>query len=501
MGLAVSIFIAPQMQPRRLLGSAVLSTFTILMAFDLLAGFLSRSITIEYIFLNFVGNVVGSAFVAILIVAIFTIVDSCLRYTAIPLRYERLIAGAAIANAGMIISMMAFYSTDYFFKPVAVMMDVQLDYPLSASVSRVPHLNEGQKPFRLIEAPIHANEARWVAPNSDLNVSWQAAGSKYTATLGFYNDCIDPSKLPDPKDPLIIKDITRLSVWFENGYTDFSLIGGQNAEVAVSAGSNVKFFWFTRDKPGESIHIQQFTKDAPVLKHIAFGQHSFYLYAPHHERKNQAETRPRKLNIKADDRLFSLDLPATNVARADTLTCISTSAHDKLDGTKSLPNEYIGYLAGISVSISDNQPSSLFDRESETVLSVSGEDGFITVGGIDPASLARNESGYTDFLVFHGNATHMEVDDTPIAANAINAYAALGLFYVHFDDDGRMRATGPADAMWRDHKRMNPTKWERLTDTYRLAAGSFIITTVAPIFGMVLARIRRNKPFKWLKLT
>jgi hypothetical protein len=497
MACAIAFFSLRSAQPRQIFGLTTASTALVLTLFDFAYLFWTAQLTAKAVVTNVIANSVGGLAVGLLLICLYAVCELLIRYAAVARPYRAGVAGILIAGTGVLTSILSYYALDLLYRPVPVSLNVRIATPGAGTLVYDPSLRPERKPFHLV-SEANARRARWLAPSGNLKATWRAAGQPASLSLELFSDCLPDRDLPTNDGRLVIEQVRSFSVAFSSGYSELTTLSKRGIDGLSLDPGEVSQFKFEKAADGETT-IRQFVDDTARLKFRGSeNAHEFYLVAisgvpDEAEHRNSGEYR---LRISSDRGNFSFDLKGRKKSPKEKLDCAPLNLRDWVKQKPGIKD--VSTMTGLKVKI--DPPSTLDTKGSgngEVV--VEGSGGWVSVFAMNEQAEFSDAEPSVPFLVFHGNASDLEIDGKPHQLRGFENYAAFGDLVGRTEDTGLVQFSGKAWAVWREETRMNPTKWEKLDHASRGVIAAWALSIWGALFSIGAKRAYPNRSFVFLR--
>lgn len=495
-------------QPRPLFRSVSVASCVVLLVCDLIFAIVGDNLTIKFFFENVIANLLGGVAIGLLVVTLLTLCEACFRYMAVPIERQSSATWLMLPFAGLITSTTAYYTADFFYRPISIEIDVdmgssstgKIGLPLADQTAANKH-----PPFHLVQPHFEAEFAGWIAPESNLRVRWTAASSqlRFNAKIDLLSGCVPSANLPAANAPLLVKNVETLTLSSNVGFSEFSTTAaaGGTYQIGVAPGDFVSF-WLDTDQKTQKSKITQFvTDEAELSLSSTSGQYQFflntYLFGAGPRKRQVADVVALSHHVNINGQIYPINLKAQKESADFKIECRSLSAAHLLQGKATLVAA--AGFSGIRIQMALAEPSSVDYVAPHGELKVGGGSGYVEVRGAAAENLSSSETGSVNFFSFHGKATRFDLDGKSYQMRPFDNFVALGNFEARYVESGNLITSGNAFAVWRDNLRLNPTKWERLPTNSGPVLGTVLVTVLAGAIAFVGARLQRNHSFKWLK--
>jgi hypothetical protein len=361
----------------------------------------------------------------------------------------------------------------FFFHPTSVHLEARLEapakgffFPADGSRVRVRSNDEPFRPFSIIppETPAGYAEATFIDAQALLSWSASTPGPQYEMRMTVVTDCpsIQPFERAASLRPnWVLRDIRSFGLQMDAGltYVFIDRVGDRNYTVDVEGPA---FFWI---KPFDGATRQQRSVEAyvrPASRLIVQGGTPLRLFlnAP----LTDVDDQRRAISVERTMRL-TVDGEATEIragGRRDLgdrpLRCATAGPSVEALDARELAG---AFSVGILVEIvqAPNQRENYLPNGGRLLLNrLSG-----SVEIFEPmtATLSDRRLGEAASISVSGHFPRAYLDGVEVKADDRDGFDGFGEF-VGYLDDGGYRLTGQAAGLWRNQRRVNPTRWERL---------------------------------------
>jgi len=259
------------------------------------------------------------------------------------------------------------------------------------------------------------------------------------------------------------------------------------------------FYWIKNGGSAKNIDVALFLSPSNVIRRDGRGTTDFFIIAPLLASKdNQSRPQSRKLEVRVGDQTYTAIFDAR--ANFDPKRKLHCQVVDpaKMTAGHVAPAQ-IGILAGVFVKIVPvSGPVDAYGNFDNQLIGT-GVGGELNVKDYAAAETTDEDLGSTDFLSIANNLIRLKVDDRELALTPDDWLYVLGSVHGEFGDAKDIRFDGAAKTIWKNGKRLNQTRWERLSTEWQLAVLGWIGGVLYGLFKFltpVLARLTRDTPFK-----
>jgi hypothetical protein len=497
--------------------SGVLVSYLVLVVIDIVAGFSSGAISGAYILENLTANAVGAVIVAFVLIAIMVVAHLCFVNLSGPPLLRGSGAACVAILLGICINATVYYTTDFFYRPIPVQLDVILDAPVTGSIGSAgrnedrktsPRAKDDPQPFQIFPGTVADGSLRWNSPADDTKfaVKWSklARTGTFDVTIEFFADCFADgmNSSPSVDDHVVkIQNVSDLEISLDAGAAEFGTLdrAKMSGKLVTEFGS-LGLFSLDSDSGSRTSKTTVFVGKSTELSIRSDGRSvGFYINAPLFSTSGSGiAASGRTMTVRVDGRAYAIEAakPRTTSKTIGELACRSVDALGAVKRDRAKVGRADVYTGAVIRVEKRPAPSAIFGVE-ESMMQVLGGNGWISFARPTASRAAGERSGFADFLAFKGNVVSMDVDKSSTTARPIDEYHAFGEFTGSFEDSAKMRFAGVAKAFWKNGSRENPTKWEKLTWERGGPLLAAVISMLAGIIGFTAIRIRNDVQIDW----
>lgn len=480
----------------------VIAIFMCLTANDILISLFSNREDAPNLAASIVSNFFGSLSIAVLMAIFLVLYEKIAKISyAFSETFIKICASFFLILFGILTSCAFYYISYYFYQPLSADVLVTLKAPgagsyLPSDERSLRSEHSEVRSFSPLPEKVAGGGATLTSPERSIPIAWKKLHSypTYDATIQVYAGCgpqPNVADLPENGPKLHFKDVHVISAAFDSSGSSHLVIPKTKDNRFTFKDNQPNFFWIRRDK--DQLSIQLFSAGNGVLRNSLSEASTFYLDAMLLGRVGDAtHFRPRTFAFLSDGKPYIVSFGASKKLSASSReSCRSVSfSASPLDAPKNPKqiNLYpetvdIGVLVRIVPRIQE-PVDVLFPSYAETL--VKGVDGWLEIEGLPIDQFNESALGVASMLQLTGGVETFTVDGKVFDAGPSCDIQAFGKFYGMYRADATLRFRGSAKAIWKDGKRLNSTKWERLTTEAQLAILGAIIT-----FCLGFARIWR----------
>ncbi|HYI40933.1 MAG TPA: hypothetical protein VE053_11505 [Allosphingosinicella sp.] len=464
---------------------------------DLINNFILKDTTAALMGENIAANFLGGGVVAISIVVLILFAHELTKAVfGAPRPWQNNLA--VLALAALLFSTVLSGIT-FFFHPLPVDVRLQLRLPAKGYISPVPLEKEYQRAKVSILPPEGYHEpgefdgffslpsapGRLTAIGFDARWNWKAGfpGPGEMVSVAFYDGCygVESEKLPRHPSPLVYRDAKQLQFGFEKDFSQAEIVGSGllNANLITHSGT---FFGLSKsDTTGkaETASITHYLQNDGAVEVVGTGTIKIRLSTllpPGNDGKN------RRFQLQVDGRTADRPLrlrPAYNW-RAK-LPCRPMR-------DKNSPLAAGSATVTITIAEASGVPSAAPSRNE--MLRFKVQDGEFKQVGIPIVEANRPEMTAGFVGVSEGIESFSFADRKVEVLPGDRIWAAGDLKVVL--REAKASVEGSARRLWKNEVRVNPTKWETLTEGWGIALIGAILAMMLAVLRSSILLLKRN---------
>lgn len=417
-------------------------------------------------------------------------------------------AAAVVPVFGMLLSVTAYYFLYFFFQPTIARFEFVAQPSFRGYVN--PYRKDGDateaKTFTLLPGS-EIDVGAWVTgTDGKLNARWNALSKEQLFTLQLYlvSDCGDLSDVLATKrkgaKPFLTDDnIRSLRIGLDEGLAFFDVARNDEARLSLDIRKPT-FYWVQKAKKDDGFEMSYYLVQPDVLTRKARETTEFFIRAPLQRVENDQSrpiSRSFSVALNGGEHKVTFDV-APKIDPQRKVKCHFIDGGAVSDARK-VSADATALLAGLYVKIEPIQRSLGVFQPFDNELKVSGLDGQFSTEAISPDSLEGHKFGSTDLLAAVGDIKELKVDGSDLPSKPGDFIHALGSVNGEFIAGGRSRFSGVANLLWQNSKRINKTRWEKLSTEWQLAMLGWIGALAFALFrllGPTFRRLGDNSPYK-----
>ncbi|MGY2986282.1 hypothetical protein [Bradyrhizobium sp. USDA 4508] len=495
--------------------ATALSAFLALIVTDLAFAAHYSTLSFDYALENVIADAFGSLVIAFLFAIVLIAANTCFVQLRAPLFFRGLAAGFVAVLLGIVMSAAAYYTTEFFYRPIPVRLDAVLDAPVNGSIGldipahKKDSANSKEQtvdgPFRLLPRDIEDGSLRWNSPADDHKfvVGWNRLAdlTSFDATIEFFADCFSEAinKATSVEDHQIkIRDIRQLDVSFDQGAVEFGTLDrAKTSGKMITRIGKISVFSIDLDPGSKKAKTTQFvSEDSSITVKSDGGDLGYYLSAPLFKAVGaDSGASSRSMSIKANGNTSVIEIAKPRAQRKiGELKCRSVELSEAMRRDRVAVG---GAEAVFGAMISIKERSTLGYGQEKSSLHIDGGNGWISFLRNADQARSNDHLGHVEFLAFKGNIPAIDIDGSATTARSIDEYFAFGDFVGSFEESSKVRFAGGAKALWKNGQRANPTKWEKLSWEQRTAMMTVLFSLIASVIGYVTLQIRGDIDTNW----
>lgn len=467
--------------PRVIFVNTTLTCFCILWVVDMVALHLQGEIAWETSVAAALFDFVGSAALAagaVLVTSWANRVPAIFRMRGVGAVFTAGFAAIAIGGFG---SILAYYTCDFFLRPLPVAVDMRV-MPGARGVTAFSNDVTEDEAFKVIPSVINPETVRWAEPEGSLTAEWSATSDKvkFDVSVDLFSGCTDQASLGAKRSSKSFRltDVRSLKAKFDKGTHFASLYGaGQSGSLGLTRGSAAPY-GTDRDAETNTNSIWEFVADA-TLAYEGRDDLTFSLSSYTIDHTDEDTVRPQSvtLRLEANGKPYDVALDAPDGFTDAKLSCKALPTSNAFRrGTLALDR----IVAGVRISIVA-RPTPVIFRTSTSVLKFSGTSGWVTLDDIPDDPLERHKGGRLDVIHVAGEADLIVGGVRDPEPRASDEYIVLGALSASYEKGGVIRVVGSASELMKNGTRRNPTKFEGASGSLTAFFGSLIFGGGFPI--------------------
>lgn len=525
MAFIIAIATTKSSEPKKVAWRCMGMSMLVLTIYDVSNLLYEKNFTIKSFSEIFASNLIGGIFLCSLVVGIFSIAD--LIYTNISTKkYQKKLAAIVFFPlAGITTSSMLYYMLDFFYSPKSANFEINFSAPAAGYIA--PELEKNSsKPknenktketskesFRFFPAEsISGNvylQTVHAAPR--LSFASNPSMSPKQVSVSFLSGCYHAGWLDkeDKATPwLTVDNVSEFEAFFDKGLTVLQTVNDEESKSQYTIKlKDYSIFNLKKETDSTKIAINQMLLEKHESLEISSNsrEFNFFMSAPsiRSVSRDGRATHPRILTLKIGSKIHVIKLdPPRTASDIKKLQCSFYNPSDLSTepGHKETANR--GLIHGILISIKDSTDLNSYLANSRiktgnTVYRVDDADGWLSIDDIPTKQLVETSLGTLRAFQINGNISELLLDGSTLTTNKLETYNAKGRFEIKRLQDGVFHISGSAEALWKNNRRMNKTKWERL----ELEMKIFLLTTIASIiayfFTRMAKRLKSETKFAW----
>lgn len=476
----------------REIGTSVGGWVALLLTFlDATFGLIQGSFSATSFGTNAIANIIGGSITGLIVF----IALSSARLIANLNGVRRYIApSAVIISAGFGVNALCYYVFFHLYQPLPVSSEALLKAPVGGwfltenpSETSTSHEQEtgDTSLFSLIPSSISPDKIEIISPQNPLSISIPPrADNYYQIEVRFFTDCLmkRPAQLPSGPPTFVASGSKAFKLTSSGGFLYADGTGPLDFASSKS-GNTIAMFSLSPGSKGNSSTMTRFDGSSNTVSigvtditRLALGVPSFEGRAA----KRKPVRRVFKLMSGLTNHSFYFEPPTQHPDNSQQQCKIARPvdipSSEVLETRHIIKSNGAGITAVIKVKALPSS-SSLFDSP-YSKLEIAGVSGWTTVHGL-PEVDSPMKVGSLRAISFQGTVTDFTVDTNPHPARPYDSFVLQGQLEGEYLQNGTLRIHGKTNQLWRNGRRLNPTKWEMLSTEWQLsilgAFGAFLI--------------------------
>jgi hypothetical protein len=437
-------------------------------------------------------NLIGSPIVGLFFGFLLFIIEESRSIKSKSLLRAVLYPTSAI-SAALVISIAAFVVYCLFYGTAPVNFSAIINLPTSgffvSDEGSKKDPKKGDLPLQILPREMQASTASILSPGEQMIATWTKLdrNSTFSANISFYADCPykkNITQLPKPLTSLTVNP-EAISLNFTKGFSEI-VTGHSGYRPYNLFVPTLAQYWMKADNNGNLSKISAFIDKQDVLSSSSGDAFSFYLAAPLSEiDEKDYRSISRTLSIKIDGETSTLTLKGASFAGREKLNCRSIRARYLSSNTRehvlTIPaNEPMNHIGALVDVTYDPKPAETFPlNRSEFV--ISNSNGWAAVSGFAPEQLKDEYLGKGRGFEVEGNINRLTVEGETKEVVSTDELLMIGEVSARLNG-GQLYLSGKSPALWLNHRRLNPTLWERLGVGWQIP----LITAIFALLGIIV---------------
>lgn len=493
--------------------AAAISSFFALMSLDLVFALVSGSMRADFVFENLLANFFGSPILALIFIAIIFLGNICVERSAGPIIWRQLVASIVTILIGVSLCVTSYYAADLLYRPVPVQIDAIIDAPANGFIAgpkQDTHESkdeDGREPFFPIPTKLSSQtELKWkLGTDNPLSINWASAigPSTFDVAIEVVADCVgDRIQILQQTDANVVRfrNATKLRISLDGEMGEFSTVGKNSLDGTLSlSGISLAMFSIDRSTDTKEIKTTLSTNEPMEILHKSNATEMIF-----HLNADLAKADGDK--VVSADRTYQVEIDGVTYVikgvgsggsrKVGELNC--RSLRNSMQAARGAPSVFVAQaFIGLRIRITRKADAPI--QLPFSVLRIKGQGGWLEL--TQPgASNDMAGKGAVEYVGFKGNVSNLDAAGLTVPARSIDEFQAFGDFKGRFEDGTKIRLSGKAKAFWKNGARVNPTKWEQLSETVRLAVVGAVWAGLITMVTFLWRIIGRNRKVDWRRI-
>jgi hypothetical protein len=454
---------------------------------------------VDYLLVNTATNFAGAVLIALVLLGLYSLARSIsltlLRPNAVAL--TRLIVVLLVG----LTTTSAYYLCRAIYAPTPAQMDAYLARPQSGWYAP----NEGtsgDSDFSFLPTNLQGHTLGWLAPSSEMKLSWEANNQArtYDLAVSFRGGCpASRVQFDDVTDAstLVARNVRTLVVKMDKGYAQFA--SRPALETTLKDEFTAPRGYTIEQSPEEGYSTTELADPEGGISLLSegppapFGMNvALYRETDADSTKLISSSRSVSVTINGTQYLINV-VPSPSRVEKETSSCmpLSTPSKDLFSGIP-LPLEKGSENFELLFALAETSTSRQVEGAPDNTLEITGGTGWLTSTGKDDPSEFSPQSNLVDFIVFGGNVIQLTMDGEKVELLPVDSVQAVGDLSVEYVDEGKVRVQGMAKLAWKNNVRLLRTRMEKLPWEVGLltitAAGSLALLFARYLLSLVKGR-------------
>lgn len=333
-------------------------------------------------------------------------------------------------------------------------------------------------------------------------LSWTApsTGARFNAKLTIVTDCapLDPFKQTEAFRPnWQLGNVKSLSFEMDAGQTTAFVddAGDRDYTLEVRGGA---FFWLNagRQSESEKRSVSAYVQPPSRLSVRGGTPLRFFVSVPLIDADEQKRpfSKARTMRITGNGKAMNVTAGGSRTLnRERLLRCgVAGSSMDAILNSGALSG---AFLIGVLVEIIEAPEQSRITLPDGGLLSLRGLAGQVEIFEPATADASNGSLGVASGISVIGNISRAQLDGTEVKFNKDDGLDGFGRFRGRMDGNG-YEIRGLAEGLWRNQRRVNPTRWERMPTEVQatlLAALGLILLGLGRLLMKLLPHLKKDE--------
>ncbi len=498
LGTVIAFIVSEKISARKFAAYTIISVFVGLMSIDMFfmlkqdIAFVSTAFA-ENLASNFFGSIIGGLILT-LVVHYSGILVLFLPFSKVT---NKLFAALFTVTIGLLVSMVTFSASVFFYGTLPVKMRAIISSPFSTVIaSDKINSDDNVGSFLLFHNEGIKGNISFRNPSSQLTTKWKKTkkAENYMAEIRLFKNC--QFKQRDWKQlisspALKLVEASEFEAFYDEGTVDLESFNDKDNKLGLKSSTHATINQLSIDRnpqrDSDDYSITLFVDDEFEFKTSISDSLNIFFSA------GLAEVLDGGL-VKRSDRLLTLKIDGSKYLlhaktkdrpfEDQTSECTAITELSELDQFNTLALDDDISLDLVVSFIKQASKSVIYGDESSE-LEIKNGNGWLTFKNLDWNDLQGSQLGETKFVVFSENVQLLEIADQEIEVTDFDTISAFGEFQVSFIDDGTLQYMGSARPIWKNDTRLNPTRWENSNLTIFL----FVISLIGSLLLYFLSQL------------
>lgn len=448
------------------------SIFFLMTALDLFIDVVFYQFSIGLFFTNLLCNFVGGIMAGVLILMLLA-ASYYTRSLSLSNNLEKLAFSTVLIGGCLIISIFSFYIFKFIYQPIPVQVKVVTKPPASGYVAtndtkhRFNKVTDKYSAFDFIPQNGVSGRISLQGGANPLGIAWVPSNTIPTiAEVHVFTNCIAPKSLHLGQPTFAFGENAPFRMGLDEGLVSFNSDTMNHVTPLPTAQTTVSAYW-----------LNNVENNISQIKSFRHGE-SFKITPEHTSRytvnasfvNDKANTNymsSRVLKIFANDNIFSLSFKPTGKLQNGINRCklLNFNGLNNLSENIIVPSDGIGITFVINIKFEKNIVAI---NQISPNLYIANASGSMSLTDVESRDLQGEYLGKTAMISLSGADSDIEIEGVSSSLKGSDSLSIQGAMAGEMLGDGRVKFSGRADALWKNERRMNMTRWEGLSVEWKL---------------------------------
>lgn len=456
---------------------------------------------------NIISNLIGSPIIAIIIILSLDTGNIINQYFENEHTiYRNLVNAVTVVCLGILIAYGTYLIDKNIYAVTASKIDLSVKFPVQGAYGIDHRDNDNIDKNNTLSSYLTPNVQHyfWTGFSKDFSLEWEKnlnrKSGMYKAEIRVLDGCSiqekdNVSKAMIASPTYVIDNIHNIKLTVDDGFLNMYILRNtsDNGKIWTSNGEKTQIEIFEVKKlKNKSYDLIRFLNDPTQIKHSLWTHEASYVLIPSNIDSNlsssETSLKNREVHLQIGNQIFKINLvPNSNVK-------INSNVKSKC---KVLPQSKSGIynlnsiVGGMTLTIREsNATNIIFPKSSNSdETHIYGFTGSMNVNEIDRNELStyfNNAQFKLLNLSAHIQELYIDENEYKQSISSSNIFVNKAKIKGQITEEGFLKFTGTAHAIYVNENRVNLSRWEKLNIAYKIA----LYTFVTGVLGFIFTRLR-----------